>query len=178
MVPTMAAVAVFHRATITPTKAEVIAQWAPTTPWGPPPGTELDVLGSYRFDDPDGRVGMEVFLVQADDVLLHVPLTYRDEPLDHPDAVLLTEMEHSVLGTRWVYDGLRDPRFVLMLAAVSMTGQGEALGMAQYEGRWCVAPTNVRISAAGGAWSACRSTGSNWWATRSPLPSSATSGWS
>jgi hypothetical protein len=59
-------------------------------------------------------------------------------------------MQHSVLGTRWVYDGLRDARFVLMLAAVAMTGQGEALGMAVYEGRWYIAPTNVRIQ--GGGW--------------------------
>jgi hypothetical protein len=59
-------------------------------------------------------------------------------------------MEHSVLGTRWVYDGLRDPRLVVMLAAVTMTGQGEALGMARYEGRWYIAPSNVRIQ--GGGW--------------------------
>jgi len=54
------------------------------------------------------------------------------------------------LGTRWVYDGLRDPRLVVMLAAVTMTGQGEALGMALYEGRWYIAPSNVRIE--GGGW--------------------------
>jgi hypothetical protein len=59
-------------------------------------------------------------------------------------------MEHSVLGTRWVYDGLRDARFVIMLAAVAMTGQGEALGMALYDERWYIAPTNVRIQ--GGGW--------------------------
>ena len=59
-------------------------------------------------------------------------------------------MHHSVLGTRWVYDGLRDPRLVVMLAAVAMTGQGEALGMAVYDDRWYIAPSNVRIQ--GGGW--------------------------
>src|SRR4051794_17911658 len=113
--------ALFHRATITPTKAELIAAWAPTQPWGPPSGAAIDVIGSYRFDDPDGRVGMETHLVMAGDILLQVPLTYRDEPLDGPDDRLIGEMQHSVLGTRWVYDGLRDPRFVIMLAAVTMT---------------------------------------------------------
>jgi len=49
-----------------------------------------------------------------------------------------------------VYDGLRDPRLVVMLAGVAMTGQGEALGMAVYDGRWYVAPSNVRIR--GGGW--------------------------
>jgi hypothetical protein len=108
------------------------------------------VIGSYRFDDPDGRVGMETHLVTAGGALLQIPLTYRDEPLDGAEDALITEMQHSVLGTRWVYDGLHDPRFVVMLAAVAMTGQGEALGMAVYEGRWYIAPTNVRIH--GGGW--------------------------
>ena len=141
----------FHRATITPTKAELIADWAPTQPWGPPTGDEtLDVIGSYRFDDPDGRVGMETHLVATQGGLLQVPLTYRDEPLAGAESALITEMHHSVLGTRWVYDGLRDPLFVVMLAGVAMTGQGEALGLAVYDGRWYIAPTNVRIH--GGGW--------------------------
>jgi hypothetical protein len=143
-------VALFHRASVTPTKAEIITGWAPTRPWGPPDADPLEVVGSYRFDDPDGRVGMETHLVTAGGVLLQVPLTYRDEPLDGAEDALITEMQHSVLGTRWVYDGLRDPRFVVMLAGVTMTGQGEALGMAMYEGRWYIAPTDVRIR--GGGW--------------------------
>jgi hypothetical protein len=145
--------AVFHRATITPTKEQLITDWAPTQPWGPSPSSgPLEFIGSYRFDDPDGRVGMETFLVTAaDGGRYQVPLTYRDEPLaGADDEALITTMDHSVLGQRWVYDGLRDPRFVVMLAAVTMTGQGEALGMAEYEGRWYIAPTNVRIH--GGGW--------------------------
>jgi hypothetical protein len=142
--------ALFHRATITPTKAELIAEWTPTRAWGPPATDPIEVIGSYRFDDPDGRVGMETHLVTAGDALLQVPLTYRDEPLDGAEDAFICEMQHSVLGTRWVYDGLRDPRFVIMLAAVAMTGQGEALGMAVYDGRWYIAPTNVRVR--GGGW--------------------------
>jgi hypothetical protein len=140
----------FHAATITPTKAELIAAWAPTRPWGPSPGDPVEPIGSYRFDDPDGRVGMEIHLVRAGGALLQVPLTYRDEPLDGAEDALIAEMQHSVLGTRWVYDGLRDPRLVVMLAAVTMTGQGEALGMVVYDGRWYVAPSEVRIQ--GGGW--------------------------
>jgi hypothetical protein len=142
--------ALFHRATITPTKEELIAEWAPTQPWGPPADVPVDVVGAYRFDDPDGRVGMETHLVTAGGTLFQVPLTYRDEPLDGADDALISEMQHSALGTRWVYDGLRDPRLVLMLAAVAMTGQGEALGLAEVGGRWYIAPTNVRIQ--GGGW--------------------------
>src|SRR3954449_11387980 len=140
----------FHAATITPTKSELIATWAPTQSWGPPAEDPLKVIGSFRFDDPDGRVGMETHLVTAGDTVLQVPLTYRDEPLDGADDALIVEMEHSVLGTRWVYDGLRDPRYVVMLAGVAMTGQGEALGMAVHHNRWYIAPSNVRIH--GGGW--------------------------
>jgi hypothetical protein len=143
--------ALFHLATITPTKADLIAEWVPSQPWGPPADAPTKVIGSYRFDDPDGRVGMETHLVMAGDTLLQVPLTYRDEPLEGADDAFIVEMQHSVLGTRWVYDGLRDPRLVVMLAAVAMTGQGEALGMAVYDGRWYIAPSNVRIQ--GGGWS-------------------------
>jgi hypothetical protein len=100
-------VALFHRATVTPTKNELIAEWAPTQPWGPPAASAIDAIGSYRFDDPDGRVGLETHLVNAGGVLYQVPLTYRDGPLDDAGDAFITEMEHSVLGTRWVYDGLR-----------------------------------------------------------------------
>ena len=50
--------ALFHAATLTPTKSELIAAWAPTQPWGLPAEVPVKVIGSYRFDDPDGRVGM------------------------------------------------------------------------------------------------------------------------
>jgi hypothetical protein len=140
----------FHRATLTPTKAEAIAGWAPTQPWGPAPSDAIDVIGSFRFDDPDGRVGMETHLVTAGDGLLQVPLTYRDAPLDGAEEHLVGEMDHSELGTRWVYDGLGDPLFVTLLAAVSLTGQGEAIGMVELKGRTYVAPSNVRIR--GGGW--------------------------
>jgi hypothetical protein len=108
------------------------------------------VIGSYRFDDPDGHVGMETHLVAAGDTLMQIPVSYRGEPLEGAADALITEMQHSVLGRRWVYDGLRDPLLVVMLAGVAMTGQGEALGMAVYDGRWYIAPSNVRIQ--GGGW--------------------------
>src|SRR5829696_4514640 len=142
--------ALFHRATVKPTKSELIAEWVLTQPWGPPADASIEVIGSYRLDDPDGRVGMETHLIRAGGTLLQIPLTYRDEPMDGADDAFIVEMHHSVLGTRCVYDGLRDPRLVVMLAAVAMTGQGEALGMAMYDGRWYIAPSNVRIQ--GGGW--------------------------
>ena len=143
-------VALFHVATIVPTKQELIAEWVPRQPWAPTTGDPIETIGAYRFDDPEGRVGMESFIVAAGEALLHVPLTYRDAPLAGADEALIEEMQHSALGTRWVYDGLGDPLYVAMLAAVAMTGQGEAVGLAQRDGRWYIAPSNVRIE--GGGW--------------------------
>lgn len=142
--------ALFHVATIVPTKQELIADWLPRQSWGPAAGVPIETIGAYRFDDPEARVGMETFLVSAGDVLFQIPLTYRDAPLVGAEEALIVEMQHSALGTRWVYDGLLDPTYVMMLAAVAMTGQGEALGLAERDGRWYVAPTNVRIE--GGGW--------------------------
>lgn len=62
----------------------------------------------------------------AGDAILQVPLTYRDEPLDEVEAALLTEMDHSMLGTRWVYDALGDPLFPTVLA-----GQAESMLLAR-----------------------------------------------
>ena len=141
----------YHKATLTPSKADLISAWLPTQPWCPNPDAAVEVLGAYRFDDPDGQVGMEAHLVAIGDTLVHVPLTYRDVPVEDAGAELVGEMHHSALGDRWLYDGLTDSSFLTMLAGVSLTGQGEALGMVVLDGQWHIAPTNVRIR--GGGWS-------------------------
>ena len=105
--------ALFHRATITPTKAELIADWAPTQPWGPPPTDPIEVIGSYRFDDPDGRVGMETHLVTAGDTLLQVPLTYRDEPLDGADEPSSPRWSTPCSAPAGSTTGSRDPLLVV-----------------------------------------------------------------
>ena len=88
--------ALIHRATIRPTKAELATDWVPTQPWGE---QELDLVGAYRFDDPDGEVGIESHVLSAaGGHLLHAPLTYRGAPLDGAERFLICTMEHSVLG--------------------------------------------------------------------------------
>lgn len=142
--------ALFHVSTSTPTKAETVASWVPTQPWCPPFDGELETVGSFHFDDPAGKVGMETHLVNAGGTLLQVPLTYRDAPLAGADEALAGTLEHSALGTRYLYDGLHDTCYLMMLAGVAMTGQGHALGMAEFEGRWFAAPEIVAL--AGGGW--------------------------
>ncbi len=142
--------AIFHVATTTPSKAELIAEWIPTQPWGPERGDPTEQIGSFHFDDPEGRVGMEAHLVRADGTVYLVPLTYRDTPLREADHALIGRMEHSALGTRWVYDGLGDDRYLTLLAGVALTGQGIALGMAQHDGRWYIAPSSLSVVGGGG----------------------------
>jgi Maltokinase N-terminal cap domain len=142
--------ALLHRATLSPTKAEIIAAWLPAQPWSPGGDESLEIVGAYRFDDPEGRVGLEVHLVRADDVLLQVPLVYRDAPVDGLETHLVGTTQHSALGQRWVYDGLADPVFIGMLAAATLTGAGQAIGMVDNAGRWTLVPTPVRLD--GGGW--------------------------
>lgn len=115
--------ALLHDATIVPSKPELIAAWLPSQPWaaGLP---ELTPVGGFRFDDPAGEVGMEGILLRSEDgaVTVHVPLTYRAEPLAGAEAHLLGTMEHSVLGTRWVYDAPGDPVYVAALTEVITSG--------------------------------------------------------
>lgn len=140
----------FHVSTSTPTKHEALAAWLPHQTWAPDDVTEVERIGSFHFDDPEGRVGMETHVVRAGGEILLVPLTYRDHAFDDDDTGLVGTIEHSVLGTRWLTDGTRDPRYVMLLATVALTGQGHAIGLATHDGRWYAAPSEIRLD--GGGW--------------------------
>ena len=108
-------------ATIVPNKIEMVTEWMPHQRWYHGKGhlPQLRRVGGFRFEDPDGEVGCETLLL-ADEavtpaVVYQVPLTYRGAPLEGAEHALLGTMEHSVLGTRWVYDGPHDPVYVAQL---------------------------------------------------------------
>lgn len=143
--------AILHQATLTPTKPEALAAWLPHQPWAPD-GGELELVGAFRFDDPDGEVGLEVHLARLDGVLLQAPLSYRAAPLEGAEAHLVTTMEHTALGRRWVYDALGDPAFTTMLAAAALTGTGQAVALVEADGRQVVVPSAIRLG--GGGWTA------------------------
>ena len=74
--------ALLHAASIRPTKIEMLRAWAPTQPWFTGDDEGLEQIGAYRFDDPDGEVGIETFLVRSGDgPVLQIPVTYRGEAL-------------------------------------------------------------------------------------------------
>jgi hypothetical protein len=120
--------ATIHQATLTPTKLELLAAWLPGRVWYPgDTANGLERLGAARFDDPAGAVGVEILLVRAPGgPLVQVPMTYRAEPVEGAERWLIGTTEHSVLGTRWVYDAVGDPVFVAALAETIRTGGGEA----------------------------------------------------
>ncbi|MDG4828859.1 hypothetical protein O7627_06010 [Solwaraspora sp. WMMD1047] len=129
--------ALLHRATMVPTRLELIAGWLPGQPWyqGPDPA-ELERVASYRFDDPAGAVGMETLLVRCGDGQLYqVPLTYRDAPFDGGDERLLGTGEHSALGRRWIYDACGDPVYAATLASVIVGEVGQADEFYETEGQ-------------------------------------------
>ncbi len=116
--------AIVHKgASIVPTKTEMVTEWMPHQRWYHGKGhvPRLRRVGGFRFEDPEGEVGCETLLL-ADEaveppVVYQVPLTYRAAPLDGAEHALLGTMEHSVLGTRWVYDAPHDPVYVSQLMA-------------------------------------------------------------
>ena len=123
----MSAMALIHRATLAPTKLELLAGWLPDRPWYTAGAGDLERVAGYRFDDPAGAVGIETVLVRADDGPVHqVPLTYRGAPLAGADAWLLGTTEHSVLGRRWVYDATADPVYAAALARAILGHSGQA----------------------------------------------------
>jgi hypothetical protein len=119
--------ALIHDATLNPGKLELLAAWLPSRPWWRGEVTALTKVATFRFDDPDGEVGMETFLVRGGDgPLVQVPLTYRAAPLDGAEPWLAGTMQHSVLGERWVHDALADPVYVRTLATTIVEGGREA----------------------------------------------------
>ena len=101
-------------ATLTPHFRDFLPQWLARQPWYRGNGSpSLTPVGNFRFEDPAGEVGIETHLVADGPVLYQLPMTYRGTPAPEDGRLappaLITTAEHSVLGTRWIYDGEADP---------------------------------------------------------------------
>lgn len=131
---------IIHRgATLTPHFRDFLPGWVARQPWYRGVGIPtLTPVGYFRFEDPAGAVGVETHLLGDGTNLYQVPLTYRDAPLDVPDALVSTA-EHSVLGTRWIYDGTADPVWVAELLRLVATN-----GVSEPSGKRGVGPAGAR----------------------------------
>lgn len=115
--------AVLHGdASLSPSKLEVLTAWLPSQPWAP--RGPIEIIASYRLDDPAGHVGVECFALSVGSAVVHLPVTYRGAPLE--GGVLIGEMEHSQLGHRWVYDGSADPVAVAAIIRTIVSGGEQA----------------------------------------------------
>lgn len=110
--------AIIHNASISPTKAELLERIL---------GEAVTVLGTYRFDDPDGEVGVEAFIARSSAGTRHVVLAYRGAPLEGAEEHLISTMEHSALGRRWIYDGTRDAVAVACFRRALLGEQDQAV---------------------------------------------------
>lgn len=142
--------AIIHRATLRPSKLELIEKYLPHQPWfTKDDSAQPELLGAYRFDDPDGEVGLETHLVSHGGKVYQVPLSYRGSDLPGAEGSLLGTMEHSVLGKRWVYDACADPVYVTALATAILTGQREAQQFVEVDGALEPRTSSVKVKGSG-----------------------------
>ncbi|WP_159616743.1 CG0192-related protein [Arthrobacter zhaoguopingii] len=128
--------AILHRATLRPTKLELLAGWLPAQPWWRNNSvTDLQKVASFRFDDPDGEVGMETLLVTTGREVVQIPLTYRSSPLAGAESGFVGAMDHSILGQRWVYDACVDPVYSAVVSTALLGGPGQADEFVDVDGR-------------------------------------------
>jgi hypothetical protein len=113
---------VYPQATLTPSKKELMDGWLPSRPWFDG-GLDRKPVGSFRFDDPHGEIGLEGFLIGAEGLPTYLlPLSYRGAELEGAEEHLVGTSEHSELGPRWIYDGCADPVFMRELVRAVLTG--------------------------------------------------------
>jgi hypothetical protein len=120
--------ALLYKAELTPTKLELVQAWVRGQPWFETQAGDPATIGAFRFDDPEGEVGIETLLVRWGDgeTVAQIPVTYRGAPLEGGESWLIGTTLHSVLGERWVYDATGDPAWVAAIASAAFGGLGEA----------------------------------------------------
>jgi hypothetical protein len=144
--------ALLHKATISPSKLDLLASWLPTRSWYAGPEAAAPVrVAAGRFDDPAGEVGIEIFLVRGGEggPVLHVPLTYRGAPLEGAEAFLVGTTDHSVLGKRWVYDAVGDPVYATVVAAAIREGGHGAVEEFEVDGERVAREPDLKLAGSG-----------------------------
>ena len=142
---------IVHRATLSPSKQELVESWLPSRSWAD--GHRIaEKVAEYRFDDPAGEVGVETILWRTEHgEVLQTPLTYRAAPLAGADEHLVGTTDHSVLGQRWVYDGCGDPVWASTLAAGILTGGQQSQMYFEDGGERIDIPARMQVRGSGSA---------------------------
>jgi hypothetical protein len=142
--------ALVHRATLDPSKQQLLEAWLPSRSWAPG-AASVEKVAEYRFDDPAFEVGVETILWRNDDgSVLQVPFTYRAAPLAGAEEFLVGTAHHTVLGPRWVYDGCGDPVWAATLATAVLTGGTQAqMYFEEADGRRIDIPARMQVRGSG-----------------------------
>ena len=122
----MSGIAKIEDATLTPSKVYLLRGWLARQSWFEGDPADVERVATFRFVDPEGEVGIETLLLRSAGVTYQVPVTYRSEELPEAEFGFIGNLEHSVLGTRWVYDAVADPVYVAELLRVIHEGDTEA----------------------------------------------------
>lgn len=140
---------IIHKATLSPSKQELVESWLPSRSWAD--GHRIaEKVAEYRFDDPAGEVGVETILwLTEDGSVLQTPLTYRAAPLAGAEEHLIGTTEHSVLGQRWAYDGCGDPVWAATLAAGIVTGARQSQMFVEEDGQRIDIPARMEVLGSG-----------------------------
>jgi hypothetical protein len=140
---------VYATATLEPTKQELAEAWLPSQPWAAGVSS-VTKLAEYRFDDPDGEVGVETIVWRTPDgTLLQVPFTYRATPLDGAEAHLVGTSQHSALGSRYVYDGCYDRVWAATVVPAPLTRGPQTPTQVQHDGQLVDVPARLPVRGSG-----------------------------
>jgi hypothetical protein len=136
-------------ATITPAFRDFLPPWIARQPWYSGDGVpSTRPVGFYRLEDPEGAVGLETHLLTDGTAVYQIPMSYRAAPLGElagasqadPATALITQADHSELGTRWIYDAVHDPVWVAVITELvqaegsAATRRNELIGPAAVRG--------------------------------------------
>ncbi len=122
-------------ATITPQFRDFLPPWIARQPWYSGEGVpSTRPVGFYRLEDPAGAVGLETHLLTDGTAVYQIPMSYRGAPLARlagasqadPATALISQAEHSELGTRWIYDAVHDPVWIAVVTELVLAEGGAA----------------------------------------------------
>lgn len=117
--------AIIHKATLSPSKLELIADYLPKQPWFIRRANR-SWWAPTALTIPPVKSESKPTSSQPATASTRFPSATAATSLAGANDWLIGTMDHSVLGKRWVYDACADPVYIKALATAILTGQKEA----------------------------------------------------
>ena len=140
---------VHHTATLSPTKQELVEAWLPE----PAVGRGTTGRRQGRGIPPRRRGGRgrrrDHPLAYHDGTVEQTAADLPLRPVDGAEAHLVGTTDHSVLGTRWVYDGCADPVWASTLVAAILTGGRQSQMFIEQDGQRVDVPPRMQVRGSG-----------------------------